>query len=252
VTATLQESLSVLGYTAFDPFALLPGKSYAQAVRLFVAPVADGWLRVIGEFDDNLLPIISKQSLCLSISLSGTDADIAVYANGVQLEDPNTLITALTPYLRTRYSADELRSILTENTANLRLHTDESLPLDALSGDLQSLAGQVDMKQANSMFARLSGQLMKKTGGDKQEAADLLKSGADWESTGGKRIRALMVCLTVPDNWRVPDFVSLRDAYQLHIRRQRLPNARLYPGDAETMAQVSDALDYTPVYAGRS
>jgi hypothetical protein len=252
VIATLQESLSALGYTAFDPFALLPGKSYAQAVRLFVAPVAEGWLRIIGESDENLLPILSQQSLCLSISLSGADADIALYADGADLEDPDAPITALTPYLRTRYSADELRSILTENTANLSLHTDESLPLDALSGDLQSLAGQVDMKQANSMFARLSGELMKKTGGDKNEAADLLKSGADWDSAGGKRIRALMACLTVPDNWRVPDFVNLRDAYQLHIRRQRLPNARLYPGDAETMTQVPNALDFTPVYAGRS
>jgi hypothetical protein len=249
--ATLRESLSSLGYTAFDPFALIPGKSYAQAVRLFVSPVVDSWLRVTGELDENLLPMISQNVLCLSISLSSADATIAVYADGARVEDPNAIVNALVPHLNSRSSADELRSILTENTANLRIHKDESLPIDALSGDLQSLAGQVDMKQANSMFARLSGQLMKKAGGDKNEAADLLKSGADWDSAGGRRIRALMTCLTVPDNWRTPDFVSLRDAYQLHIRRQRLPNARLYPGDAETMAQVPNALDFTPIYAGR-
>ncbi|MBL8157537.1 MAG: hypothetical protein JNM70_25480, partial [Anaerolineae bacterium] len=42
----------------------------------------------------------------------------------------------------------------------------------------------------------------------------------------------------------------LRDAYQLHSRRQRNPNARAYPGDEAVMAAVPDALMYTPVYGG--
>ncbi len=249
---TLQASLSALGYTPFDPFALIPGKSYAQAVRLFVAPEAAGWLRVIGEPDENLLPSLSQQTLCLSIRLNGTDASIAVYDNGTLLDEESAVVTHLSPYLHPASTIDDLRNTLAHDGAAPRLYNDAALPIDALSGDLQSLAGQVDMKQANSMFARLSGQLMKKAGGDKQEAADLLKSGADWDSAGGKRIRSLMACLNVPDDWRTPDFVSLRDAYQLHIRSQRLPNARLYPGDAETMAQIPNALEYTPVYAGKS
>ena len=49
-----------------------------------------------------------------------------------------------------------------------------------------------------------------------------------------------------------PDFDSLRDAYPLHERRRRSPNARIYPGDEAIMAKVSDALLYTPVYGGAS
>jgi hypothetical protein len=105
------------------------------------------------------------------------------------------------------------------------------------------------MQQANKMFARLSGDLLKKAGGDANAAA-LLKNAVDWNSVGGQRLTAFMACLNVPEDWREPDFVTLRDAYQLHLRRQRLPNARLYPGDAEAMAKVLDALEYTPVYAG--
>jgi hypothetical protein len=59
-----------------------------------------------------------------------------------------------------------------------------------------------------------------------------------------------MDCLRIPD-WRDPDFVTLRDAYALHKRRERSPNATLYPGDAEALAAVPDALTYTPVYAGK-
>jgi hypothetical protein len=57
--------------------------------------------------------------------------------------------------------------------------------------------------------------------------------------------------LTIPSDWQEPDFVTLRDAYQLHERRRRNPNAPLYPGDAEAMEAVSDALDYIVLYAGK-
>ena len=60
-----------------------------------------------------------------------------------------------------------------------------------------------------------------------------------------------MDCLRIP-NWRDPDFVTLRDAYALHERRRRSPKATLYPGDAETLAAVPDALAYTPIYAGKA
>ncbi len=76
-------------------------------------------------------------------------------------------------------------------------------------------------------------------------------NGPNWNSPGGRRLHALMRCLTVPDHWREPDFGVLRDAYQLHSRQQRKPDARLYPGDDATMNRVPDALDYVPVYGGR-
>jgi hypothetical protein len=106
------------------------------------------------------------------------------------------------------------------------------------------------------MFARLTGTTLKKAGGDDNADAAhaLIAAGQppDWSAGGGAKISRLMGLLTVPHDWREPDFVTLRDAYQLHLRRQRRPNADLYPGDAEAMAAVPNALDYTPIYAGAS
>jgi hypothetical protein len=97
------------------------------------------------------------------------------------------------------------------------------------------------------MFRKMSGALAQKgVGGDPSE---LLRK-PDWNSAGGARIRALADCLNIP-NWQAPDFVTLRDAYALHERRRRSPNATPYPGDAEALAAVPDALDYTPVYYGK-
>ncbi len=99
------------------------------------------------------------------------------------------------------------------------------------------------------MFARMSGTLARKAG-DSEEAREMLRQ-PDWNSSGGARIQALMHCLRIPA-WRDPDFVTLRDAYALHIRRRRSPTAVLYPGDAEALAAVPNALSYTPVYAGKA
>jgi hypothetical protein len=100
------------------------------------------------------------------------------------------------------------------------------------------------------MFARLSGNLAAKSAAGAGDTNALLRQ-PDWNSAGGRKIVALLGCLAIP-GWREPDFVTLRDAYALHARRQRNPSARLYPGDAEAMDAVSDALVYTPIYAGKS
>jgi hypothetical protein len=118
-----------------------------------------------------------------------------------------------------------------------------------MTGDLKG-RHTVNSGQAQQMFNKITGNLLK---GDKQEAArDLLKSNAvDWTGAGGQKIILLMklLGLSIAD-WREPDYVPLRDAYQLHNRRRRNPNAMLYPGDAEAMSVVSDALLYTPIFAG--
>ena len=123
-----------------------------------------------------------------------------------------------------------------------------------LPDDVQSLAGKVDKGAAEKMFNRLTGTLMKKVGGDSDAARKLIagEGTPDWDSSGGQRIQALMNSLNLPTNWRDPDFVALRDAYPLHERRRRNPNARLYPGDEATMAKVPDVLTYLPVYGGRN
>ncbi len=129
-----------------------------------------------------------------------------------------------------------------------------AVPLDALPEDVQEMAQDVDLSQAQQMFDKIGGKLLQDVQrGDAEAARKLLGGGEDapdWNSAGGQRLRALMACLDLPQNWLAPDFVTLRDAYQLHARKQRKPTARLYPGDAEAMAAVPDALDYLPVYGG--
>lgn len=246
----VQQTLVQHGYTLFDPFSIMPGKAYAQSVRLFAAPLRAGWLRLLGEnVDAALLADFAADGLCLSLALAGDVAEIVVYHNGAARHTPEALADALSPHTRAPYTRADVLAALTGNAAEKT--TAGALPLDALPDDLQRLAGSVDPKAANNLFGRLSKQLMQKAGGDKDAAAALLARGADWQSAGGARIRRLMRCLDVPEDWQTPDFVTLRDAYQLHLRRQRLPGARLYPGDAETLARVADALAYTPLYGGR-
>ncbi len=179
---------------------------------------------------------------------------IHVYTNGEAVPIENALV----PYLHPNLTANDLHLAI-HNTSNIipmdKDKAESGLPFNALPDDIKAMAGSVNTGQAQKMFARLSGDLIKKVRHDKgqADAARALISASDapdWNSSGGARIRAVMNCLTIPENWREPDFDSLRDAYALHERRRRNPNARTYPGDDAVMAKVPDALTYTPVYGG--
>jgi hypothetical protein len=241
---TIRTALTALGYERYDPFGTplgaVPGKAYPLAVRLFVAPARGGWTRVLVALDSTmpdpaLLLSLSRVAPCLLVALDDAEAQIEVYTDGA----PATPETALAAYLQSPNCADYEPSAASAPSLG-------GIALDALPGDVQTLARRVDLKQAESMFARLSGNLAAKSGGD----SSVLPRQPDWNSAGGRRIAAWMNCLGIPD-WRSPDFVTLRDAYALHERRRQRPNATLYPGDADALAAVPDALAYTPVYAGK-
>ncbi len=250
---TLRETLAAAGYTPYDPFGMTPGPVYREHLRLFVAPAAGGWVRIIGTPGAALLPPLSRLGACLWLALDGTETAVSVYADGA----PADLETTLVLYLRPGCGPDDLRRILSDGVpaAASSPPSPAGLPLDALPPDVAALAGNVNPAQAQKLFERLGGQLLRKTGGDAEaEAARALVAGGgpDWNSPAGARLRALADCLALPANWQQPDFITLRDAYQLHRRRRQNPNARLYPGDAEAMARVPNALDYQPVYGGRA
>lgn len=249
VANTLQESLLALGYTPFNPFGLMPGLSYPQAVRLFVAPAQDGWVRVIGEPDSAQLPIISKSIPCLLVALDGADARIEAFADGEQ----KPLEVAFLPYLRADISAGASSQASVTKAAQSDSDIDDfQLLHEALPEDVKAM--RVDMRQAQKMFDRLSAGLTQRSGNSGNETAvrSLLQGNRpQWNSASGAQIRELIASLMIPSGWQEPDFVTLRDAYQLHERRRRNPNAPLYPGDEEAMAAVTNALDYIVVYAGK-
>ena len=250
VATTLQESLRVLGYTPFNPFGLMPGMSYPKAVRLFVAPAQGGWVRVIGEPDSAQLPIISKTASCLFVALDGTQSHVEFYAAGEQ----KPLDSALLPYLKSDPSTEIMNKTLDTKESNYNATSADNVTLlhDALPEDVKAM--RVDMRQAQKMFDRLSAGLTQRSGNSGNETAvqNLLQGNRpQWNSVGGGQIRELLARSTIPSGWQEPDFVTLRDAYQLHERRRRNPNAPLYPGDEDALAAVVDALDYLVVYGGK-
>lgn len=249
VAEALRHSLDALNYESFDPFGLFPVRAYAQAVRLFVAPSQNGWVRVIGTPDQQQLPALSRLGLCLSAGIQEGQAHIAVYQDSQAVPPENALV----PHLRAGKTPADLLHALTAPISGITspAYTADTLPMEVLPESVKTMAKGMNQKQANKMFSRLSKQLLKSSGVDDKEARKLLAANTvDWNSAAGKRLGAVLSCLTLPERWRFPDFVTLRDAYQLQKRRQQNPNARLYPGDAEALDKVPDALDYIPVYAG--
>ncbi|MDX1993879.1 MAG: hypothetical protein SF029_15945 [bacterium] len=244
-----------LGYEPYDPFGLLPGKGYSRSVRLFVAPPDEGWTRLLGSIDETalepLLEALSQNGVCFSVHLENEHAQFRAFANGIEAD----FLEALTPHLRADKTADDLRRALSSTTAagsSIRASADAvEAPPELLPNSVRQRAGSVNTRQVNKLFGRLMKQINRQTKGDEQAARALLAGDApDWNSADGTRVRAVMACLPLT-RWNQPDFVPLRDAYQLHVRRQRNPNAMLYPGDAEAMAAVPDALRYTPIYVGK-
>jgi hypothetical protein len=235
VRDALVSAASAAGYTAFNPFSGVPGRSYPQAVRLFVGPVRGGWVRVLGEPDPALLPAVSALAPLLWASLEAKQAHVEAWANG----SAGTVesVFGLTP------PDAPAGPIVTP------AKPPEAAVFAALPEDIQAM--NANPKQAQAMLNKLSGGLLKKAGGDQAAALAALQGNPpDWDSADGRKLAALLAALGIPE-WGSPAFVPLRDAYQLLVRRQRRPDAPLYVGDQEAMDAVPNALDYLPVYAGK-
>jgi hypothetical protein len=246
---TLQSTLDHHGYTRYDPFEALPGRAYPETVKLFVAPSQQGWTRLIGDgfsvdADEFLAPSLSQLAICLAIALEGETGSIQAYEAGEQVE----MVTAMQPHLRPGASiADFQRAAAGEFAVNV---DNTNMPLEVLPDDVQAMAKDLNTRQVNKLFNKWMKKVSNHVAADRNEAEAILQ-GVNWSSAAGQRIQAMMACLNIP-GWQQPDFVTLRDAYQLQRRRQRNPNAVLYPGDAEAMNAVTDALNYHPVYGGKT
>jgi hypothetical protein len=235
VRDALAQAAVAAGYTAFNPFAGAPGRSYPQAVRLFVRPARGGWVRVLGEPDPALLPAVSVVAPLLWASLEAKQAHIEAWAKGAQGNIES--VFGVTP-------PDAPSGPLVTPAK-----PPEAAVFAALPEDIQAM--NANPKQAQAMLNKLSGGLLRKAGGDQASALAALQGNPpDWDSPDGRKLAALLAALAIPD-WNQPDFVALRDAYQLLIRRQRRPDAPLYAGDQAAMDAVPDALNYAPVYAGK-
>ncbi len=233
IATVLQNS----GYTRFDPFSGIPGRAYPQTMRLFVAPPANGWVRVLAEtVNEELLPALSEKAGLIYARLNGNNGAVEAWRDARRLDLQAEF--GVTP---------EKITVIQPPPAS----TDNDW-MDVLPDDIKAM--QSHPKQAAKMIDRLSGSLLAKAGGaDQREQAVALLSNtpdADWSSADGKTILGAFAALGIA-NGASPDFATLRDAYSLHARRKRRPGATMLPGDETTLQAVPDALDYLPLYAGK-
>jgi hypothetical protein len=204
---------------------------------------------------------LAAMAIALTLNADSTAA-IRVWDNGVQNDASLDLLVGETG--RAALSAIRKGDPLTIERLAPPLDAPAApqiaaIPLDALPPDVQTALASgkgVSGDAADKLFAKMSGMI-----GGKLDATTAAQAGAasallhahriDWNTTGARQIRALCALLRLPAPSDPPDFNTLREAYQLHARKRRKPDAPDYPGDAEAMAAVPDALDYRPVYGGK-
>jgi hypothetical protein len=259
VAESLRGLLADQGFKPFDPF---PGGSgtppgLTNTVRQFAAPPQAGWLRLLGQPLEALLPDWSRalDVPILYAWLTEQSGGWAVFHAGSRDDKP----AAFDPYLHPDHSVDDLRTAFVGKLKVGVVASESPATGGALPPELLNFAQQqgVDEKKAGKMFDRLSANVFGKLGGgsegEKDQARALMSgSGHDpWNSLDGQRVRAIAGVLRLPDNWRLPTWEAVRDAYQVHRLRARSPRMRLMPGDKESMDAVPDALDYLPIYMGK-
>jgi hypothetical protein len=262
VSAALVSVLSGHRYTPYDPF---PGGAgtppgLTDLVRLFVAPAQEGWVRVLGALDPALCTELSAalNRPVLIAWLDEKSGGFALATGDAFRETPDALV----PYLRSGFALDDLRRAWAgEMRADpLSDEAQEGQPLPPALRDLAEQQG-VDPHKAGSLFEQLSGRLFGGLAGQagestaEQEAARAVLMGGGrnpWNSLAGARVRAIASLLTLPANWREPDWDAVRDAYHAYRMRERYPRMTPLPGDRAALAAVPDAAAYRPVFMGRT
>jgi len=240
ITDTINSYFTRHGYQPYNPFTAFPGMSYPQTIKLFAVQLSPTWVRIIVDGDcdleriDPLITTLSETWDCLSLQLTGNISHI----HGYKLGNLSPLPIWTRPHLINE--ASDIEAILDVDSFNLPPLSQGQIgdiPLDGLPDNLQTMVQQVNPKDANQLFRKLSNQVLKAI--SKQDARTLINTQPNWDSQGGQAIRTLMQYLSIPEAWRLPDFATLRTAYTV---RTHTPD-----GDG-TMANI---LDYQPLYAGK-
>ena len=252
VVHDLEHYVQTAGFELYDPFNVVPGKSFARIFRFFVGPVQSGWLRILGEVDTETAINLSDSGFTFLVELDSNRSHFTI----IQAGQVETDCKALFPHLVDGCTLDQLRLKLSaEYTAQTKSAKSTQLgdvSINWLPDDVQQMADNLNPNQINKLFDKFMNKITRRLGENVSDVQGLLAGNQiDWNSPGARQAVEVMACLRIP-NWNIPDFVTLRDAYQLRRRLQRKPNAHLFPGEAEALEAVPDALDYVPVYGGQA
>lgn len=257
IESALKDAIEKLEFTLYNAFDLIPGKAYPDTLKTFIVPSAGKWTQILVDdettLDDleALAEALSAHGLVVITQLEIDEGILDLYHNGEAIED---MIAILAPHLLDGKSAGDLELALDVKLPLPMIdpeldEQEQILAIDDLPPEIRAMTQGMNMGSAQKMFQRMTGNLMGR--GQAQGAQDMLNSDRlDWNGEGGLFIRGVLSCLIQGDGWMSPDFPTVRDAYQRHIRKQRRPNAKLYPGDQQMMDAVPNALNYVPVYGG--
>ena len=232
------------GYKAYDPFPGGLGSPVGKLTRLrtFISPPVDNW-HIVGTSDEipaSLLVELNLELLDIRL-LEDDDYQIAVYHPD---NAPDARLGALEPYLKDGVSLQDLAQI-----ATLEMKADNADSLPSEISDLAAAQG-VSAKHVDKMMGKMSKRIFRKMSADdtqKEQAMAMLQpTGINWNSAGAQKLQAIMDKLAIPEDWHLPEWKSLVAAYQ--IARQQQRGADLLAGDADTLAKVPNAIEYTPIY----
>lgn len=244
----IYDYFSTEGYTSYNPFGDLPTRSYPHTLKMFLAPAQAGWSRLLldGDSDsaiiDDLSAQISKLCDCLSVRLDSNIGTIHAFRDSHLINLAQWAIP---------YTDCDISDILNKDVFHLSPLNEGQIgdiPLSALPDDIQQMAQEVNAKEANKLFEKLSNRLLKAIG--RNEARNLLNEQINWDSQGGQYVRAMMDCLNISENWRNPDFTTVRTAYTIHAQHLRGIHDS-FAGDEKILESVPNVLDYTVIYGGR-
>jgi len=247
VASMIGTIITDIGYGVYDPFTVMQYKAYQHRIKLFLGGLTDGWIRAVGEFPFDLTAKLSEYGLVLHLHITDDSGDAHVFLNG----RPQPF-SALQPHLKQGLTVADLHEAILRGGKLSSSAQNEAIPMSALPPEIQQMAKGLNQNQINRLFSKMMGQVNRVMGDKASSAKSLLSpSMPDWSHGHGGHIRAFMDCLTVPQNWNTPDFISLRDAYMAMERMRRNPKATRLPSDDEAIKSVPDALTYIPIFGGK-
>lgn len=253
IADSVRDLLKVNGYKTYDPFPGGLGSPIGKVsrLRMFLAPTAASWVRLLVATDDDVphnLVTTLAQSLQTPIIWPQLIDDQQFSVGYVTATgEIDATWESLRPYLKDDLSVADLTAAAQQAVVISRQNA--NLPADVQQ---MATAHGIEMDQVDKLMGKMTRRLFGKDqeGDALQQAKAGLASQAtvDWNTVSGTRLISVMGCLTIPDEyWRLPSWDALTGAYQVARQRQRGQND-LLSTDATALAAVPNALDYTLLY----
>src|SRR5262249_1030787 len=143
------------GYQRYDPFhgGMVTPPALKTFAKYFVAPALDGWVRILGQPESDLLLMLSEKMPLIHAWLNDSDSGVDIYVNGEHHAE------RLSDYLRPNGILPDASATYPDNVS-----PGNSTAGIALPDDVQRLAQthNVNPGQSNKLVKRLTSQLFGK------------------------------------------------------------------------------------------